>query len=104
MRWVRASSDAAVLVVPIASSSPQPLAGCVPNVWELVDTAWSPQHPAASCCAPLTATGAAAGVAKGGSFLCSGGYCYRYRAAARIPVAADSPTAHVGFRCAGPSR
>lgn len=80
------------------------LLDAIGNVWELVDTAWSPQHPAASCCAPLTATGAPAGVAKGGSFLCSDGYCYRYRPAARIPVAADSPTAHVGFRCAGPSR
>ena len=73
------------------------------NVWELVDTAWSPQHPAASCCAP-TAAGAAASVAKGGSFLCSDDYCSRYRPAARIPIAPDSPTAHVGFRCAGASR
>jgi formylglycine-generating enzyme required for sulfatase activity len=72
------------------------------NVWELVDTAWSPQHPAASCCAPTPATGTAVGVAKGGSFLCSDDYCSRYRPAARIPVAADSPTANVGFRCAGP--
>lgn len=72
------------------------------NVWELVDTAWSPQHPAASCCAPLAATGAPAGVAKGGSYLCSDDYCARYRPAARIPVATDSPTSHVGFRCAAP--
>ena len=70
------------------------------NAWELVDTAWSPQSPASSCCAP-TAAGAPAVVAKGGSFLCSDDYCSRYRPAARIPVAADSPTAHVGFRCAG---
>jgi sulfatase modifying factor 1 len=77
------------------------LLDAIGNVWELVDAAWSPQHPAASCCAPLTATGAPAGVAKGGSFLCSDDYCFRYRPAARIPVAADSPTAHVGFRCAG---
>lgn len=73
------------------------------NVWELVDTAWSPRHPASSCCAP-TAAGAAASVAKGGSFLCSDDYCSRYRPAARIPIAPDSPTAHVGFRVAAPSR
>lgn len=78
------------------------------NVWELVDTAWSPQHAAAStsassCCAPPAGTGVAVVVAKGGSHLCSDDYCSRYRPAARIPVATDSPTGHVGFRCAGAS-
>lgn len=83
------------------------------NVWELVDTAWSPRHSAADpdadpgatpCCAPTSRT--AGVVAKGGSFLCSDDYCSRYRPASRIPIALDSPTAHVGFRCArsGPSR
>jgi sulfatase modifying factor 1 len=77
------------------------------NVWKLADSAWRPQRSAAttgaaSCCAP-TATGPSASVAKGGSFLCSDDYCSRFRPAARIPVAADSPTAHVGFRCAGRS-
>lgn len=84
------------------------------NVWELVDTAWSPQHPSQHpsqqfslqhssppCCAPAATTAATTVVAKGGSFLCSDDYCSRYRPAARIPVAADSPTGHVGFRCAG---
>lgn len=71
---------------------------------ELVDTAWSPRHPATACCAPPAGTGSAAVVAKdGGSFLCSDDYCARYRPAARILVAADSPAAHVGFRCAGGS-
>ncbi len=73
------------------------------NAWELVDTAWSSQHAATSCCAPPAPDAGAPGVAKGGSFLCASSYCARYRPAARIPVAADSPTAHVGFRCAGPS-
>ncbi len=69
------------------------------NVWELVDTAW--QHPRpAPCCGPSTSTPVLS-VAKGGSFLCSDDYCSRYRPAARIPVAADSPTGHLGFRCAG---
>lgn len=70
------------------------------NVWELVDTAWSLRDDSAPCCAP-TAAGAAAVVAKGGSFLCSDDYCSRFRPASRIPIAVDSPTAHVGFRCAG---
>lgn len=73
------------------------------NVWELVDTPWSSRHLATPCCAPQIPEAGAPGVAKGGSFLCAPSYCARYRPAARIPVAADSPTAHVGFRCAGPS-
>lgn len=39
-------------------------------------------------------------VAKGGSFLCAGEYCQRYRPAARIGIAADSSSANVGFRVA----
>lgn len=73
------------------------------NVWELVDTAWAATHSGTPCCAP-SITEANAVVAKGGSFLCSDDYCSRYRPAARIPIAPDSPTAHVGFRCAAPSR
>ena len=37
---------------------------------------------------------------KGGSFLCAGEYCARYRPAARIGVAPETSTAHIGFRCA----
>lgn len=73
------------------------------NVWELVDTAWTANHRGTPCCAPAAA-GSDAVVAKGGSYLCSDDYCSRYRPAARIPIAPDSPTAHVGFRCAAPSR
>lgn len=86
------------------------------NVWELVDTLWSvpageppggggPPAPSASraagspCCGPVARTGGLT-VAKGGSFLCSEQYCLRYRPAARIAVAGDSPSGHVGFRCA----
>ena len=39
-------------------------------------------------------------VLKGGSHLCAGEYCARYRPAARIPLTPDSTTSHVGFRCA----
>ena len=98
-------SDGPAGAQPVGTHPPNAagLLDVIGNVWELVDTAWSPRHPAQTCCAPPSATTAAVGVAKGGSFLCSPDYCARYRPAARIPVAADSPTAHVGFRCAGPS-
>ncbi|MFN2425986.1 MAG: formylglycine-generating enzyme family protein [Candidatus Binatia bacterium] len=39
-------------------------------------------------------------VLKGGSWLCAGEYCARYRPAARIALTPDTTTAHVGFRCA----
>ncbi|MEX0808147.1 MAG: formylglycine-generating enzyme family protein [Dongiaceae bacterium] len=38
------------------------------------------------------------GVIKGGSFLCSDDFCFRYRPAARQPAALDVGTSHVGFR------
>lgn len=37
-------------------------------------------------------------VVKGGSFLCTDDFCFRYRPAARTPGPPDSGAAHVGFR------
>ena len=37
-------------------------------------------------------------VIKGGSFLCSPNYCYRYRPAAREPGPTDTGENHIGFR------
>ena len=37
-------------------------------------------------------------VIKGGSFLCSDDYCFRYRPAARSPGPPDSGASHIGFR------
>jgi formylglycine-generating enzyme required for sulfatase activity len=39
-------------------------------------------------------------VLKGGSHLCAPNYCQRYRPAARLAHSIDSPTSHIGFRCA----
>lgn len=41
---------------------------------------------------------AAAHVIKGGSYLCSDDYCFRYRPAARTPGPPDSGASHIGFR------
>jgi len=38
-------------------------------------------------------------VIKGGSFLCAPNYCQRYRPAGRMPLAVDTSTCHLGFRC-----
>jgi formylglycine-generating enzyme required for sulfatase activity len=39
-------------------------------------------------------------VQRGGSFLCSEGFCSRYKAAGRGKGAVDTGQSHVGFRCA----
>jgi formylglycine-generating enzyme required for sulfatase activity len=36
---------------------------------------------------------------RGGSFLCHASYCLGYRPSARMPVAVDTGTEHMGFRC-----
>ena len=38
-------------------------------------------------------------VLKGGSYLCSVNYCFRYRPAGRFPQTIDTSTCHIGFRC-----
>ncbi len=54
------------------------------NVWEWTDT-------------PFLGGGSRFTI-KGGSYLCSGNYCQRYRAAARDSLEMDFSAAHVGFR------
>lgn len=67
------------------------------NVWEWTSTAWTPSHQVACCSAPASGE---TRVAKGGSFLCAPEYCARYRPQARMAMAVDSPTCHLGFRAA----
>lgn len=90
------------------------------NVWEWTSTYYAPSHlepddesaepqqPHSCCGADSRAALASAEpasrvprrVLKGGSHLCAPEYCLRYRPAARSAQAEDSPTSHVGFRCA----
>lgn len=82
------------------------------NVWEWTTTPYLPHNrrePTTSCCSPQDTRLAASAepgstvprrVLKGGSHLCAPEYCLRYRPAARSPQADDSPTSHIGFRCA----
>ncbi|MFM1987975.1 MAG: hypothetical protein RJA99_932 [Pseudomonadota bacterium] len=74
------------------------------NVWEWTADEWSlpsrTDAPARGCCAARTVGEVPVKVIKGGSYLCAPEYCQRYRPAARHPQAIDSPTGHIGFRCA----
>lgn len=87
------------------------------NVWEWTSDFYRGEHregAAHSCCAPVDPRVESADgsydpavpesriprrVIKGGSHLCSAGYCLRYRPAARQAEPVDSAMSHVGFRC-----
>jgi formylglycine-generating enzyme len=79
------------------------LVDMIGNTWEWTASAFAAADASAS--GPACSCGAAPAAArlqavKGGSFLCAGEYCARYRPAARIGVAPGTTTAHIGFRCA----
>jgi formylglycine-generating enzyme len=70
------------------------------NVWEWTRTVVAKSNPCG--CAPAPDESRSTGaqhILRGGSWLCAGEYCARYRPAARIPLTRDSTTSHVGFRC-----
>jgi len=73
------------------------------NVWEWTIDAFQNAHdPGVNCCTPSrTIEPGKNYVTKGGSFLCAPSYCRRYRASARSPQEAHSPTNNLGFRCVG---
>lgn len=58
----------------------------------------NPSGPAQSVAFDPGDPGARNHVIKGGSFLCSPDYCYRYRPAARSPGPSDTGENHIGFR------
>ena len=74
--------------------------GVIGNVWEWTSTWWSKRHtplPKTNDSGPPTGTDR---VKKGGSYLCTTQYCYRYRNAARAFNTEDSSAQNLGFRCA----
>ena len=78
------------------------------NVWEWAKdwykpnldpkAAENPIGPAAADAVDPGDPGSRKHVIKGGSFLCSPNYCYRYRPAAREPGPTDTGENHIGFR------
>ena len=93
--FARAGSPGAT---PVGSFPPNGygLSDMIGNVWEWTSSRFA-EGTACSCSAPREGDLV---VLKGGSFLCAGEYCARYRPAARIGVTPDSTAANVGFRCA----
>ena len=86
------------------------------NVWEWTDDWYTRERPVGddggACCSPAGRGGSMEGsvdpamadmpiprkVVKGGSFLCTPQYCFRYRPAARQPEMIDTGMSHIGFR------
>lgn len=67
------------------------------NVWEWTSDRFD-QDSTCGCGGPAVDEGLR--TLKGGSFLCAGEYCARYRPAARIGLTPETSTGHIGFRCA----
>jgi formylglycine-generating enzyme required for sulfatase activity len=69
------------------------------NVWEWTTDWYRPGlEPADGPPLDPEEPGVAKHVIKGGSFLCSDDFCFRYRPAARTPGPPDTGAAHIGFR------
>ena len=73
----------------------------VGNVWEWTSDNWTIRHNALVLHQdPKGPKKGESKVKKGGSFMCTKGYCYRYRCVARSENTPDSSAQNLGFRCA----
>jgi len=72
----------------------------VGNVWEWTHDWWGTAHSKTPQKDPLGPSYGRDKVKKGGSFMCSKEFCYRYRCSARDKNTADSSASNLGFRCA----
>jgi formylglycine-generating enzyme required for sulfatase activity len=71
------------------------------NTWEWCSDWFSPDyHLLATRSNPVGPSGGQTKSMRGGSYLCHGSYCNRYRVAARTSNTPDSSTTNIGFRCA----
>jgi len=72
----------------------------VGNVWEWTVDWWGTNHDRRPLTDPKGPISGENKVKKGGSYMCSKSFCYRYRCSARSQNSADSSAHNLGFRCA----
>lgn len=96
------AEDGYQLTAPVDAYAPNKygLYNTVGNVWEWTSDWHTRVHGGAPQVDPQGPASGDNKVKKGGSFMCHQFTCYRYRAAARMPLTPDSSAANVGFRCA----
>jgi formylglycine-generating enzyme required for sulfatase activity len=117
--WENLAGDGFERTAPVGSFPPNGygLLDMAGNVWEWTSDWYAARRPADAtkpCCVPANPRGGPIEasydpaqprvriprkVVKGGSFLCSPDYCFRFRPAARQPQMVDSAMSHIGFRC-----
>lgn len=68
------------------------------NVWEWTKDLFAPQVQPTESALQAAPGGPPQHLIKGGSFLCSDDYCFRYRPAAREVGPPDTGASHIGFR------
>lgn len=76
------------------------LKNIVGNVWEWTADWWGISHSPGLKVDPRGPKSGEDKVKKGGSYMCTKEYCYRYRCAARSQNTPDSSAGNLGFRCA----
>ncbi|XP_013421270.1 sulfatase-modifying factor 1 [Lingula anatina] len=88
---------------PVTSYPPQNkfgLKNMVGNVWEWVSDWWNIRHTTDFKKDPKGPDSSSDKVKKGGSYMCTKEFCYRYRCGARSQNTPDSSAGNLGFRCA----
>ncbi len=99
---VNTGEDGYIGTAPVDSFPPNKygLHNMAGNVWEWTSDWWTTRHTSDFRKDPQGPSTGREKVKKGGSYMCTPQFCYRYRCAARSQNSPDSSSSNLGFRCA----